>query len=208
MNKIELKIIGLSSSHSQTGSYALVLGEMEGERRLPIIIGMFEAQSIALEMEQIPAKRPMTHDLFKTFSDEYSIKVTEIYISKLKEGVFYTEIHTTDGEKEVVLDSRPSDAVALALRFDVSIFTNELVMSEGGIIIQGEVIEEEDDEELEDLTDEELDEVIEGLKQARSDVNFDNFSVEDLEKQLDEAIDNEDYEVAARLRDELSNRGM
>lgn len=208
MNKIELKIIGLSSSHSQTGSYALVLGEIEGERRLPIIIGMFEAQSIALEMEQIPARRPMTHDLFKTFSDEYAINLTEIYISKLKEGVFYTEIHSTDGKKEVIVDSRPSDAVALALRFDVPIYTNELVMSEGGIIIQTEEIEE-DEEELEDLTDEELDEVIGELEKATSEeLTLGDLSIEELEKKLDDAIDNEDYEAAAHLRDELTNRGV
>lgn len=207
MNKIELKIIGLSSSHSQTGSYALVLGEIEGERRLPIIIGMFEAQSIALEMEQIPARRPMTHDLFKTFSDGYDIKLTEIYISKLKEGVFYTEIHSTNGLKEVVIDSRPSDAVALALRFDVPIYTNELVMSEGGIIIQTEELAD-DDEELDDLTDEELDEVIEELEKATDELPLGELSTEDLENKLEQAIDNEDYETAARLRDELTNRGV
>lgn len=202
MNKIELKIIGLSSSHSQTGSYALVLGEIDGERRIPIIIGMFEAQSIALEMEQIPARRPMTHDLFKTFAEDYSIQITEVYISKLKEGVFYTEIHTSNGLKESIVDSRPSDAVALALRFDVPIYTNELVMSEGGIIIQNNEIEEEE----EDITDSELDDVIEELEKASSELDLSILSPKELEKKLDEAIENEDYEAAANFRDELSNR--
>jgi hypothetical protein len=202
VNKIELKIIGLSSSHSQTGSYALVLGEIDGERRIPIIIGMFEAQSIALEMEQIPARRPMTHDLFKTFAEDYSIQITEVYISKLKEGVFYTEIHTSNGLKESIVDSRPSDAVALALRFDVPIYTNELVMSEGGIIIQNNEIEEEE----EDITDSELDDVIEELEKASSELDLSILSPKELEKKLDEAIENEDYEAAANFRDELSNR--
>ena len=202
MNKIELKIIGLSSTHSQTGSYALVLGERDGERRIPIIIGMFEAQSIALEMEQIPARRPMTHDLFKTFAEDYSIQITEVYISKLKEGVFYTEIHTSNGLKESIVDSRPSDAVALALRFDVPIYTNELVMSEGGIIIQNNEIEEEE----EDITDSELDDVIEELEKASSELDLSILSPKELEKKLDEAIENEDYEAAANFRDELSNR--
>jgi len=205
VSKIEVNIIGLSSSNTQTGSFALVLGEVSGDRRLPIIIGMFEAQSIALELEQIPARRPMTHDLFKAFAKSYLIDLTEVYISKLDSGVFYTEIHTKSGEKREVIDARPSDAIALALRFGVPIYTNEAVMAEAGIVVQDD--DDEFLEEDEELTDEELDEVLEELEQSMDGDAYSGLSTKDLEMKLDTAIDNENYEEAAKLRDELDKRG-
>ena len=113
MKKIQLEILGLSSSQSQTGSFALVLGERDGNRRLPIIIGMFEAQSIAIQIEKINPNRPLTHDLFKSFAEQVNVSITEVLISDLKEGVFYSKIMCTDGDKEFELDARPSDAIAI-----------------------------------------------------------------------------------------------
>ena len=130
MEKIRLEIIVLSSSQSQTGSFALVLGEVNGNRRLPIIIGMFEAQAIAIEIEKVIPNRPMTHDLFKSFALSFHFIVEEIVISDLKEGVFFAKIICSDGIKNIEIDARPSDAIAIGLRFDVPIFSYETIMSE------------------------------------------------------------------------------
>ena len=201
--KIELEIFGLSSSHSQSGSFALVLGEVEGNRRLPIIIGMFEAQAIAIELEQIPPKRPMTHDLFKSFASGFGIDIVEIVITKLKEGVFYSTIVTTDGVRNVDIDSRPSDAIALALRFDVPIFTNEEILSEAGIILTEEEEEEESEgEELEEVQQEE----VEVSNEVASSADISSLDDQELQSLLDSAIKDEDYERAAKLRDELNKR--
>ncbi len=146
MEKIKLNILGLSSSHSQTGSFALVLGEEVGDRRLPIIIGMFEAQAIAIEMEKISPNRPMTHDLFKSFSYHFGINVKQVFISDLKEGVFFAKIVCEQNGKVVEIDSRPSDAIAVGIRFDAEIFTNEKVLEEAGVTFT-----EDTEEELESI---------------------------------------------------------
>ncbi|HPW63300.1 MAG TPA: bifunctional nuclease family protein, partial [Cyclobacteriaceae bacterium] len=146
MKKIKLEILGLSSSQSQTGSFALVLGETEGNRRLPIIIGMFEAQAIAIEIEKIIPNRPMTHDLFKSFSNSFHFHVEEIIISDLKEGVFFAKIVCTDGLKKTEIDARPSDAIAIGLRFDAPIFTYETILAEAGIVLTDQEEEEEKSE--------------------------------------------------------------
>jgi bifunctional DNase/RNase len=198
VSKIKLEIHGLSSSHSQSGSFALVLGEEKGNRRLPIIIGMFEAQAIAIEIEKIAPNRPMTHDLFKSFAEKFNFTVEEIVISELKEGVFYAKIVCTDGKRVVDIDARPSDAIAVGLRFDVPIYTTEAILGEAGIILT-EADEDESAEVSEEVTTtppapkskEEL------LKEA---------STEELQKLLDEAIKNEDYERAAQVRDEIQQR--
>ncbi|MGI9571248.1 MAG: bifunctional nuclease family protein, partial [Desulfobulbia bacterium] len=148
MDKIKLDIIGLQSSQSQSGSFALVLGENKGDRRLPIIIGMFEAQAIAMEIENIVPNRPMTHDLFKSFSDKFDFALSEIYISDLKEGVFFAKIRCNRGGEEFEIDSRPSDAVAIGLRFGVPIFTNESILEYAGITME----EEEGQTEITNLT--------------------------------------------------------
>jgi bifunctional DNase/RNase len=135
VDKIKLEILGLSSSQSQSGSFALVLGEERGNRRLPIIIGMFEAQAIAIEIEKIVPNRPMTHDLFKSFAQSFRFSVLEIIISDLREGVFYAKIVCTDGTRKVEVDARPSDAIAIGLRFGVPIYTFEPILSEAGIVL-------------------------------------------------------------------------
>lgn len=192
MEKVRIEILGLSSSQSQsTGSFALVLGEVEGERRLPIIIGMFEAQAIALEIEKITPNRPMTHDLFKSFAHAFNYEITEIIISDLKEGIFFAKIVCTDGERTIEIDSRPSDAIAIGIRFEVPFYTYESVLSEAGIILTEEEIVDEEDEPV--------------VVEKRGD-RLQDFTVDKLNEMLDEALKAEDYEKAAKIRDEINRR--
>lgn len=196
MQKIRLEILGLSSSQSQTGSFALVLGEESGYRRLPIIIGMFEAQAIAIEIEKIIPNRPMTHDLFKAFAEYFDFEVEEILISDLREGVFFAKIVCSDGLKKVEIDARPSDAIAIGLRFGVSIFTYENILSEAGIVLSDFIEEEE-------AVDDKVPTKVPGKnnKDWLKDVNTDQ-----LRTMLEEALGSEDYEKAAQIRDELNKR--
>ena len=196
MDKIKLEILGLSPSQSQSGSFALVLGEEYGNRRLPIIIGMFEAQAIAIEIEKIVPNRPMTHDLFKQFAEQFKFTVREILISELREGIFFAKIVCFDGVRESVIDARPSDAIAIGIRFDVPIYTNESILSEAGITASGN--EEEEQEEL-----------VRSPNRPSSRSFGDqlkNSSPEELQRMLEEALNNEEYERAAKIRDEMSKR--
>jgi hypothetical protein len=194
VSKIKLKILGLSSSQSQTGSFALVLGENKGNRRLPIIIGMFEAQAIAIEIEKIVPNRPMTHDLFKSFAQAFNFQVTEIVISDLKEGVFFAKIVCYDGSQEIEIDARPSDAIAIGLRFNVPIYTYEFIMSEAGIVLSES--EDDDGSILQDV-----EEPVSSGKDRLKDYSF-----EALQEMLNEALERENYEEAARIRDEMNKR--
>ena len=198
MKKIKLEILGLSSSQSQTGSFALVLGETEGNRRLPIIIDMFEAQAIAIEIEKIIPNRPMTHDLFKSFANNFHFTVEEIVISDLKEGVFFAKIVCSDGLKRSEIDARPSDAIAIGLRFDSPIYTYENILAEAGIVLTDE--QEEDEPKVEQKSRSRKEPV------SRKGEDLKNYSVDKLNEILKEAIDKEDYERAAKIRDELSKR--
>jgi len=202
VEKIKLEILGLSSSQSQSGSFALVLGEEGGNRRLPIIIGMFEAQAIAIEIEKIIPNRPMTHDLFKSFALGFNFAVEEIIISDLKEGVFFAKIICSDGVKTIEIDARPSDAIAIGLRFDVPIYTYENILGEAGIVLS-DLNEESEPQE------EEKKEKKGGTKAATKATTGDTIkdtSSEQLKVMLQEALDKEDYEKAARIRDELNKR--
>lgn len=190
-DKIKLEILGLSSSQSQSGSFALVLGEVGGNRRLPIIIGMFEAQAIAIEIEKIVPNRPMTHDLFKAFALNFEINIKEIFISDLKEGVFFARIICENNGQTFEIDSRPSDAIAIGLRFNVDFYTNESILTEAGIV----------------LTDEYEEEMVQAeVKKTDPKTNLEDLSSSELEKLLNEALDKEDYEKAARIRDVLNKR--
>jgi len=203
LKKIKLEILGLSSSQSQTGSFALVLGETEGNRRLPIIIGMFEAQAIAIEIEKIIPNRPMTHDLFKSFSNSFHFHVEEIVISDLKEGVFFAKIVCTDGLKKTEIDARPSDAIAIGLRFDAPIFTYETILAEAGIVLT----DQEEEEEKSEVKPEPKAKVKkESPRKSTSGEDYKHYSIEKLNDLLKDAIDKEDYERAAKIRDELSKR--
>ena len=199
MDKIKLEILGLSSSQSQAGSFALVMGEESGNRRLPIIIGMFEAQAIAIEIEKIIPNRPMTHDLFKSFAHNFNYRVDEIVISDLKEGVFFAKIVCSNGSDKVEIDARPSDAIAIGLRFEAPIYTYETILAEAGIVLSDEA---EDDiaeikSEIKSTSPRSKREDPEDLK---------NFPTDKLNEMLSVAIEKEDYEQAAKIRDELSKR--
>ncbi len=195
MDKIELEILGLSSSQSQSGSFALVLGETVGNRRLPIIIGMFEAQAIAIEIEKIVPNRPMTHDLFKSFANSFNFSVEEIVISDLKEGVFFAKIVCSSSGRTMEIDARPSDAIAIGLRFNVPIFTYESVLSEAGIVLT------EEESEKEGNVPEQSFEKNKPFKEQLKDLSSDR-----LQSLLDETLKKEDYEKAAQIRDELNRR--
>ena len=201
--KIKLEILGLSSSQSQTGSFALVLGETEGNRRLPIIIGMFEAQAIAIEIEKIIPNRPMTHDLFKSFANSFHFHVEEIVISDLKEGVFFAKIICTDGLKKTEVDARPSDAIAIGLRFDSPIYTYESILAEAGIVLTDQ---EEEEEKAETKPEPKAKVKKESSKKSSSSEDYKNLSIEKLSELLKDAIEKEDYEKAAKIRDELGKR--
>lgn len=188
--------MGLSPSQSQSGSFALVLGEEYGNRRLPIIIGMFEAQAIAIEIEKIVPNRPMTHDLFKQFAEKFKFTVREIVISDLREGIFFARVVCTDGLRETVVDARPSDAIAIGIRFNVPIFTYEAVLSEAGITTSA-ADEDEDQQELVEKT----------TRQPRAfGDQLKDMTADELQKMLDEALGNEEYERAVKIRDEISKR--
>jgi hypothetical protein len=200
VDKIKLEILGLSSSQSQSGSFALVLGESESQRRLPIIIGMFEAQAIAIEIEKIVPNRPMTHDLFKSFAHSFNYAVKEIVISDLKEGVFFAKIVCDNGLDIVEIDSRPSDAIAIGIRFDAPIYTYEKIMSEAGIVLS------------DDATEGDLSELKKPIKKdessskSKSNDKLKDMSMDKLNDLLDKTIKAEDYEMAAKIRDEINNR--
>ncbi|GAB2780587.1 bifunctional nuclease family protein [Hymenobacter latericoloratus] len=205
LKKIPLEILGLSSSQSQSGSFALILGEKTGNRRLPIIIGMFEAQSIAIQIEKISPNRPLTHDLFKSFAEQMHVAVLEVLISDLKEGVFYSKIVCSDGASTFELDARPSDAIAIGLRFGVPIFTVESVLSEAGIILSDlDENADEDDDDTDDDEDEDNDQPTPKPAEPREPSG--QVSLDELTKMLAQALEREDYEKAAKIRDELNKR--
>jgi bifunctional DNase/RNase len=194
---VELEILGLSSNHSQSGSFTLVMGEVNGLRRLPIVIGMFEAQAIAIEIEKIIPNRPMTHDLFKSFADSFQFEIEKIVISEMKEGVFYAKIHSKSEMALVEIDSRPSDAIAIAVRFGAGIFCSEKVLSEAGI----EFSEEDKKEEAKKPS-----KSVASKGAAPKESLLKDFSLDKLNSLLDKAILDEDYEKAARIRDEINKR--
>ena len=193
MKKLKLDIIGLSYSQTQSGAYALVLGEVSGRRRLPIIIGGFEAQAIAIEIEKMTPSRPLTHDLFKAFAEAYRINIQEIIIYNLVDGIFYSKLICSDGKKNIEIDARTSDAIALAVRFECPIYTYEFILDSAGIVIEGN-----DFVFLDNI------EPVEETKLVP--VTFTSFSEEELQSKLQEALNEEAYEKAAKIRDELNKR--
>jgi bifunctional DNase/RNase len=196
MKKIKLDIVGLSYSQTQSGAYALVLGEVNGRRRLPIIIGSFEAQAIAIEIEKMTPSRPLTHDLFKNFAQAYSITIQEIIIYNLVDGIFYAKLICSDGKKVVEIDARTSDAIAMAVRFDCAIYTYEFILSTAGIVIEGN-----DFVYLENMSD-----ATEEKAVTPATSGYSSLSVDELKSKLQEALTDEAYEKAAKIRDELNRR--
>lgn len=194
MEKIKLEIVGLSYSQTQSGAYALVLSEVEGNRRLPIIIGGFEAQAIAIELEKMVPTRPLTHDLFKNFATTFNIEVQEVIIYKLEEGIFYSKLLCVRDGETVEIDARTSDAIAIGVRFDCSVYTYENILSSAGILL----------DETTSLEDEEM--VVESIEEETPKDSIESLSDEDLQGKLNQAIDNEDYELASKIRDEINRR--
>lgn len=196
MKKIKLDIVGLSYSQTQSGAYALVLGEVNGRRRLPIIIGSFEAQAIAIEIEKMTPSRPLTHDLFKNFAQAYNIVINEIIIYNLVDGIFYSKLICSDGKKVVEIDARTSDAIAMAVRFDCTIYTYEFILSTAGIVIEGN-----DFVYLENMSD-----ATEEKTVTAATSGYATLSTDELKTKLQEALTEEAYEKAAKIRDELNRR--
>ncbi len=197
MQKIKLDIVGLSYSQTQSGAYALVLGEISGRRRLPIVIGSFEAQAIAIEIEKMTPSRPLTHDLFKTFAQAFHITIQEVIIYNLIDGIFYAKLICSDGKKTMEIDARTSDGIAMAVRFNCPIFTYEFILSSAGIVIEGN-----DFVYLENINADPQDE----KNIAAVAKGYTSFSLEELETKLKEALAEESYEKAAKIRDELTRR--
>lgn len=190
MTRIGLEIVGMSYSQSQSGAYALILGEIGGSRRLPVIIGGFEAQSIALGLERMQPSRPLTHDLFKNFADHYGISLLEVVINKFKEGVFHAVLVCEIEGSISEIDARTSDAIALAIRFRCPVYTYENILDEAGIEIKTD--EEKEEEEI--------------LPDTPEEDEFSAYLADELEDMLQKAVENEEYEKASRIRDELKKR--
>ncbi len=193
MEKIKMGIYGLQYSQTQTGAYALVLEEAEGTRRLPIIIGSSEAQAIAIELESMSPTRPLTHDLFKSFAEEFKIKIQEVIICNFVDGVFYGKILCSNGENKVEIDCRPSDAIALAVRFKCPIYTHEFILTAAAF---------EKDESGTGIKPISIEEEASGSNSS----NYQNLSLDELDEALNEAIGKEDYEQASLIRDEVNRR--
>jgi len=193
MKRVKLKVMGISYSQTQSGAYALILIEENGERRIPIIIGGFEAQAIVIKLENLEPPRPLTHDLFKKFADEFDIFISEVVIYKLEEGVFFSKLICNNGKKEYSIDSRTSDAVAIALRFDCPIYINEEILEKAGITINPTDTELSSESDADNLTEPDK-------------AKYDSYTDEELYKMIDEAVKTEDYERAASIRDEIEKR--
>ncbi|MEJ6582954.1 MAG: bifunctional nuclease family protein [Crocinitomicaceae bacterium] len=193
MEKIKLEIVGLSYSQTQSGAYALVLSEVNGNRRLPIIIGGFEAQAIAIELEKMVPTRPLTHDLFKSFAASFAIEVKEVIVYKLVEGIFYSKLICERNGTISEIDARTSDAIAIGVRFNCPVYTYESILASAGILLDETEIDDNDflSESIEEPSEEDI---------------ISSHTAEELENQLNQAIKNEDYELASKIRDEIQRR--
>ena len=193
MNKVSLEIIGLTYSESSTGAYVLILGDKNSQRRLPIVIGSAEAESIAVGIEKHKNGRPHTHDLFLRFAHEFGIEIMEVVINRFRDGVYYAMLVCKQGDDLTMIDARPSDAIAIAVRIGCEIYAYESVMEEAGIIMED--MEKQDDEPE-----------VDPINIGAGETSLDQLDLDALEELLQEAIDNEDYQKAAEIRDEINRR--
>jgi bifunctional DNase/RNase len=205
MSLVKLNIKGISYSQTQNGAYALILSEVDGERKLPIVIGAFEAQSIAIALEkEIKPPRPLTHDLFKNFADRFEIQVKQVIIHKLVDGVFFSSIICERDKIEEIIDARTSDAIALALRFNAPIFTYKNILEKAGIFLKSGPKKKDTPDDEQAILEQLMTDDTESTK--KSTTSYKNYSLKELHDMLDKAVDNEDYEKAALIRDEISKR--
>ena len=194
MNKVSLDIIGLTYSESSTGAYVLILGDKHSRRRLPIVIGGAEAEAISIGIEGVKGNRPLTHDLFLSFANNFSVRIMEVVINRFRDGVYYAMIVCQRGSDLVMIDARPSDAIAIAVRVGCEIYAYENVMEEAGIIMDD--LDEPNDSQNE--TD--------YINKVKDEPQLDQLSLIELDDLLQEAVDNEDYAKAAQIRDEINGR--
>jgi hypothetical protein len=195
MNKVSLEIIGMTYSESTTGAYVLILGDKNSNRRLPVVIGGNEAQSIALGLERQKSARPLTHDLFLKFADTFHIKILEVVINRFRDGVYYAMLVCQQGNELVMIDARPSDAIALAVRLNCDLYAYESVMEEAGIVME----DTEKETNLQNTEDT-------SINKVPPTTSLDLIPLDELEDMLQEAIDDEDYQKAAQIRDEINKR--
>lgn len=200
--RISVHVLGLSYSQLQSGAYALVLAEDNGPRRIPVVIGASEAQSIAIALEGIRTPRPLTHELFVSFAHAFGVKLKEVFIYRFEDGIFSSELTFSDGERVVVIDARTSDAIAIALRTSTPIFTTEDILQATGFVIADEDIETPDDDS--DDSDEEP-KPVRGAD-YHAEPRPENFTIEELERTLAALIEKEDYEEAARISEILQRK--
>ena len=193
MNKVRVEIIGMTYSESSTGAYVLILGDKNSRRRLPIVIGSNEAQAIAIGIERQPSSRPLTHDLFLKFASTFNVKILEVVINRFRDGVFYAMLVCQQGNEMLMIDARPSDAIALAVRLGCEIYAYESVMQEAGII-------------MDDMDEDDNPNQSETINKVDEEPDMDLLTLSELEDLLQEAIDNEDYQKAAQIRDEINGR--
>jgi len=204
MGKIKLNVLGISYSQTQSGAYAFVLSEEEGNRRIPIIVGGFEAQAIAIELEGLAPPRPLTHDLFRKFSESFGIRIREVNIHKLEDGVFFASILCDNGDTQITLDARTSDAIALALRFKCPIFTTDEIVEKAGIVLDFEKGTDLDSPEI--TGEKEVEVTPEKPKKRTIFPDLSDTSMEELRTMLTDAVTKEDYERASEIRDEINRR--
>ncbi len=197
MEKIKLHVLGISYSQTQSGAYALVLNEEGGERRIPIIVGGFEAQAIAIQLEGLHPPRPLTHDLFFNFASAFHITLKEVLIYKLEEGVFFSRLVCNNGTVDEVVDSRTSDAIALALRFNCPIYTSRDILERAGVVVDFE--KEEEEKKAKDEQD--------FNSEEKTSSTYEEMEEEELKSTLKKAVSEEDYETAAEIQKELKSRG-
>lgn len=197
-NRIQLKVLGISYSQIQTGAYALILAQIDGPYRIPVVIGATEAQSIAIRMENIIPPRPMTHDLFVSFAHAFGVKLKEVFIYKFEDGIFSSELTFSDGERQIVLDSRTSDAIGIAMRSKAPIYTTREIIDETGFIMEEHDITDDDEASAESSHS--------SGSQTNDEPKIENYSIKELERTLDRLIREENYEEAAKVSEILKRK--
>lgn len=195
-NRIKLNVLGISYSQIQSGAYALILAQADGPVRIPVVIGPYEAQSIALRMEGVTPPRPMTHDLFMSFAHAFGVKLLEVFIYKFEDGIFSSELTFSDGDRSVILDSRTSDAIAIAMRTNAPIYTTREILEETGFVMEIQTEGNDDDADVDNSANEE----------RRDEPKLENYAIEELERTLKKLIEQENYEEAARVNEILQRK--